>query len=613
MKKALLSLILCLSLLFTSTIIGVTGIPAHAAGISVNDVPGLIDGILQNEIKKTGSGTLQGWVNGTLTQGAGRTSDWFIFSVRQYNKDVKFSSYATALKRYVETNTDASAATQQRCALLFIAVDQNLDYVKKTANSTIGEMGMMSWIYGLHLLNNGYTSTKYSVNDVIGNLLDMRAKDGGWALTPNSEFGDVDITAMVLQALAPYYNSNNKVKAAINVALELLSKRQTASGDFKSYGVENAESTAQVITALSCLGINGLNDPRFKKNNNTLLDGLLKYQLPDKSFCHTLERNESSAAATVQALYSLISVWRMANSYGSLYIFSKPGTTPTKPTTTAKPAATTKPPTPVKPTDKAPSQSSTVSLPTDSGDGSNTSGTPVTDEAGEIVEASETSQDGTLQNATPQGESSKETEKHENLGSIKTSSGAYKKWVSLAIVLLALGICIVLILTGKGNWKNMLAVLAAAAILIGLVLITGPKTATTEPTTIPQASGGCVAIVIECKEAVEYIEANDVKGYESIVPQDGIMLKRSDIEIQDNETVLDVLKRVAKDEKIVLIAKDGYVSNIGGLVERSKDFGPESGWLYSVNDEFPSFGVSQYKLKDGDQIEFKFVTKKTDF
>ncbi len=616
MKKTIISLILCLSFLFSFTVVGCTGISARAAEDSVSDVSGLIDGILQSEMKRAGSKDLQSWLNGPLAQGAGRTSDWTVFSIRQYNNQLNSSSYAAyaaALKNYVKTNEGFSAATQQRYALLFIAVGQNRDYVIETANSTIGELGIMSWIYGLHLLNNGYTSTKFSTNSVVEKLLSIQISGGGWALSGTN--ADVDITAMTIQALAPHYN-NSKVKTAVNTAVALLSKRQMSDGDFQSSGmggaVSNAESTAQVITALSCLGINGLTDKRFIKNNNTLLDGLLKYRLADKSFCHTVAQGERSGAATVQALYSLISVWRMSKGYGSLYVISSPGMTP--PQQTTKPVEkTTAPSKPV-----VGSSANRASNPAGSTDGTSTSAALVTDQAGEIVQSTvetaqgETSPTETLQNETSQGEISQQTETQEDDASAGTRSGAYKKWVCLAIVLLALGVGLVLVLTGKGNKKNLLAVLLTAAVLIGVVLMTGPKATTTKPTTLPQATGS-VTIVIQCNEALEHIEANDVKGYENIVPQDGVMLSRDDMQIQDDETVLEVLKKATKDENIILIAQDGYVSNIGGLVERAKDFGPESGWLYSVNGEFPSLGASQYKLKDGDKIEFKYVTKRTDF
>ena len=75
-------------------------------------------------------------------------------------------------------------------------------------------------------------------------ILDAQLTDGGWALT--GEVGDTDMTAMALQALSPY-QSRADVQAAVASALARLSSTQKASGGYAAYGVENCESTAQVI------------------------------------------------------------------------------------------------------------------------------------------------------------------------------------------------------------------------------------------------------------------------------------------------------------------------------------------------------------------------------
>ena len=121
----------------------------------------------------------------------------------------------------------------------------------------------MSYIYGLLLLDSGaYTSTAFNRNDIIINILSLRQSDGGWALTGGAS--DNDITAMAIQALAPYYEDSD-VKNAVDKALALLSKRQLDSGDYSSWGTRNAESTAQVIAALSALGRDCRTDSQFIK------------------------------------------------------------------------------------------------------------------------------------------------------------------------------------------------------------------------------------------------------------------------------------------------------------------------------------------------------------
>ncbi len=62
--------------------------------------------------------------------------------------------------------------------------------------------------------------------------------DGGWALDGNAT--DVDMTAMAIQALAPYYNKSNKtVKDAVDTALAWLSTKQNSDGGFSSWGKAN--------------------------------------------------------------------------------------------------------------------------------------------------------------------------------------------------------------------------------------------------------------------------------------------------------------------------------------------------------------------------------------
>ena len=78
-------------------------------------------------------------------------------------------------------------------------------------------------------------------------ILQKQLPDGGFALS--GEIADADVTAMVLQALAGYRNRED-VKAAIDKALALLSAKQTEGGGFATYGIETAESAAQVIVPL---------------------------------------------------------------------------------------------------------------------------------------------------------------------------------------------------------------------------------------------------------------------------------------------------------------------------------------------------------------------------
>ena len=142
-------------------------------------------------------------------------------------------------------------------------------------------------------------------------------EDGGW--TFSGKKADADMTAMVIQALAPYYKKNQKVKKAVNHGLSALSKLQLEDGSFATGPYKTCESTAQVLTALSELRIS-LRDPRFVKKGKTVFDGLLQYY-KNGGFLHQ-SGGEINEMATEQALYALVAYQRCLEGKNRLYQMS---------------------------------------------------------------------------------------------------------------------------------------------------------------------------------------------------------------------------------------------------------------------------------------------------
>ena len=105
-------------------------------------------------------------------------------------------------------------------------------------------------------------------------ILSAQCPDGGWTLL--GEASDVDMTAMALTSLSPYLE-NRDVQAAVERALTCLSRVQQDNGGFMSWGTVNSESCAQVIVALTSLGIDPAADSRFIKNGASPLDGLCAF------------------------------------------------------------------------------------------------------------------------------------------------------------------------------------------------------------------------------------------------------------------------------------------------------------------------------------------------
>lgn len=135
-------------------------------------------------------------------------------------------------------------------------------------------------------------------------IIDAQLEDGGWTLWGST--ADSDLTAMAIQALAPYYGKDIAVTESVDRAIECLSEIQLATGGFGSMSFENPNSTAQVIIALATLDPSLLEDERFVKDGNGMIERLLDYQLDDGSFTFMLgDYAATNAMITDQAAMAL--------------------------------------------------------------------------------------------------------------------------------------------------------------------------------------------------------------------------------------------------------------------------------------------------------------------
>ena len=149
-------------------------------------------------------------------------------------------------------------------------------------------------------------------------LLDAQRSDGGWDLKgEEAAASDVDVTAICLQALAPYAEEKEAVALTVEKGVAYLSKVQQKDGGFASYGVSNPESCAMVILALCQLDI-PLNDARFVKEGKTVLDAMLTYQNEDGGFCHEAGK-QTTELPTYQAQLALAALLRQADGVGRIY------------------------------------------------------------------------------------------------------------------------------------------------------------------------------------------------------------------------------------------------------------------------------------------------------
>lgn len=147
-------------------------------------------------------------------------------------------------------------------------------------------------------------------------ITDENGNVGGWALS--GSVPDPDITAMALQALAKY-KDEEKVKPYVDRALDVLSTIQLPAGGYSSWGSVNSESIAQVIVALTSLGIDPAKDERFiKSENKWTISAIMDFYVEGGGFKHTLD-GDLNAMATDQGMYALVAYDRFKNEKTNLY------------------------------------------------------------------------------------------------------------------------------------------------------------------------------------------------------------------------------------------------------------------------------------------------------
>lgn len=97
----------------------------------------------------------------------------------------------------------------------------------------------------------------------------------------------------------------------------------------------------------------------------------------------------------------------------------------------------------------------------------------------------------------------------------------------------------------------------------------------------------------------------------SYVPDDGVILAPVTVEFTEGETVFDVLQRVCEVYDIQIeyswtpLYDSYYIEGIHHLYEF--DCGFQSGWMYKVNEWFPNYGCSAYKLTGGESIVWSYT------
>ncbi len=281
-----------------------------------------------------------------MNDNPGYTDIWNVIALKRYGYELSdeytglfYKNIVTYLKQkdWNITSTTYSDYSKIILGLTAVGVDardvagHNLFYYLSDFKN-VAKQGINGVDYALIALNsndlyeisiNADATVQNSEDMMIEYILGKELDGGGWALSGTS--ADSDITAITLIALSSYYGSDDKITAAVDRAIDVLSLLQQDDGSYKArytgQSVKTAESCAQVLTALSALGIDGKKDARFVKDGKSLIDALLSFSLEDGSYSHVLE-GDTNNIATTQAFYAFVSYYRMIENKTFLFDMS---------------------------------------------------------------------------------------------------------------------------------------------------------------------------------------------------------------------------------------------------------------------------------------------------
>ncbi|PFC87500.1 cell wall anchor protein [Bacillus anthracis] len=245
----------------------------------------------------------------------GIESDWVALGLSRSGKNVPIEAklnYVKAVTEKVEKRINRFSATDLARTIIMMNA-MNAD------PKMVGEHNLVQKLYESDKVNSvtGYTfallafdTKKYEVpvdskwNRValVDALLQTQHTDGGWTYDSASgkdSASSVDVTGMVLSALAPYQDQAD-VKPAVQKAVAYLYNEQLENGGFSADGQENSNSAAQAIIGLSL--VKDVDQNRLHK----AVQNLLSYQLPNGEFKWLPGDQNGSGMATEQALLALI-------------------------------------------------------------------------------------------------------------------------------------------------------------------------------------------------------------------------------------------------------------------------------------------------------------------
>ena len=456
-------------------------------------------------------------------------------------------------------------------------------FEKNGSTYRVSEQGNNGTAFALIALDSGnyYDNATGTTarNAWIKSLCDAQINNGAWGIDADFPGSNVDMTAMVVQALAPYCSTNATVKAAVDKAVEWLSAEYQKTGDYGS-----SESAAQVIVALSALGIDAKTDSRFQHNGISVLSNFLSYADPNsKGFLHDKQPNSTvNQMASEQAAYTLVAYDRYVNGSKRLYDMSD-----------------------VTKRENADAQA-------------------VIDMINQIGYVDESSYNAIAEARNAYNKlSAADKAKVENYNTLTAAETSYKailkqKQIDQYKALKAHYDDLLNDKTkkyGTAAKKKLASILQQAQTDMNAAESCERVTAIYEKaiTDLDAVKPGDIEVTFRLIGALEATQDVDLTK-DSYLPEYVTWVPTKTYALQENATVYDLFTEAMSDAGLRYIgAESNYVSTIyapsclGGYALSEFTNGKKSGWMYTVNGKHPNQGLKNWTLNDGDVVIWHYV------
>ncbi|MFD1738604.1 DUF4430 domain-containing protein [Bacillus salitolerans] len=251
---------------------------------------------------------------------ANNIGEWEVIGLSKAGKEIP-ASYLEEVKNVVTTSEGqfTRITDYERYTLGILAAGGNptdfegYNLVEHIYNGDVTKQGLNGVIFALLALDSAKfevpKTATWTREKLVSSLIENQNQDGGWAWD-GSESSDIDTTAMVITALAPYKNQVD-VNSKIDLAVQYLSAQYLDSK------VNNSSTAAQVIIALTALGMNPTSE-LFSNNGQSIVSYLLTFQNADGGFDYQ-GGEVSDVFSTDQAFRGVVAYHLFLNGEGSLY------------------------------------------------------------------------------------------------------------------------------------------------------------------------------------------------------------------------------------------------------------------------------------------------------